>query len=133
LNIEEVVPDSPAAKAGLVPNDRITEFAGTPIDDSDGKGFDQLTRLIARCKPGDTVAIKVLRGGETVDKTVTFDRWGDDTRTKLNSPEMQQGALQLQLRRNGGRIIIHQGGQIIPVQPGQPIQLQPVPVPQQRR
>jgi hypothetical protein len=128
LNIEEVVPDSPAEKAGLVPNDRITEFAGKTIED-----FEQLTREIARCKPGDTVAIKVLRGGETIDKTVTFDRWGDDTRTKLNSPEMQQGALPLQLRRNGGRIIIQQGGQIIPVQPGQPIQIRPVPVPQQRR
>jgi hypothetical protein len=126
LIIEQIVDDSPAEKAGLERNDRITVFAGKPIET-----FEQLTQEIARCKPGDTVAVKVLRGTETLDKTITFDRWGDDVRTTIDSPELQQGfAPQMQIQGNG-RIIIQPQGRTIRIQPAQPIPAQPLP--EQRR
>ncbi len=114
LIIEQIVDDSPAEKAGLERNDRITEFAGKPIET-----FEQITQEIAKCKPGDTVSVKVLRGTETVEKTVTFDRWGDDERTTLDSPELQQGFVpQMQIQGNGRIIIQPQGRTIrIPAQP----------------
>lgn len=73
LNAQEIVPNSPAAKAGLVVNDLITEFGGKPI-----KTFEDLTGEIAKCTPGDTVEIKFKRGTEERTAKVTFDRWGDD-------------------------------------------------------
>ena len=108
LVIEQVVDDSPAAVAGLERNDKITEFAGQPIET-----FEQLTQQIAKCKPGDTVTVKALRGGATVEKKVTFDRWGDDERTLMQTPEAQQGFVPVQIQ-GGGRIIIQPGGQILP-------------------
>jgi hypothetical protein len=108
LVIEQIVVDSPAEKAGLERNDKITEFAGQPIET-----FEQLTQQIAKCKPGDTVTVKVLRAGETLEKKVTFDRWGDDERTIMQSPEAQQGFIPMQIQ-GGGRIIIQPGGQILP-------------------
>lgn len=117
LIIEQIVVDSPAEKAGLARNDRVTEFAGQPIET-----FEQLTQQIAKCKPGDTVTVKVLRGTETLEKKVTFDRWGDDERSTMPTPEAQQGFVPVQIQ-GGGRIIIQPGGQIIPVDP----------IPEQRR
>lgn len=72
LDSQEIVADSPAAKAGLMIGDRITEFEGKPI-----ANFDELTTEIANRLPGDTVTIKFLRGTETREAKVTFDRWGD--------------------------------------------------------
>ncbi len=111
LIIEQIVVDSPADKAGLARNDRVTEFAGRPIET-----FEQLTQQIAKCKPGDTVTVKVLRGAETLEKKVTFDRWGDDQRSTMPTADAQQGFVPVQIQ-GGGRIIIQPGGQIIPVNP----------------
>jgi hypothetical protein len=115
LVIERVVPDSPAAKGGLQPNDKVLEFAGQAIDDTNGKGFEQLTQLIAKCKPGDTVTVKVQRATETLDKSVTFDRWGDDERTMMGSPELQQRFVPVQVQ-GGGQIIIR-NAPLLPIQP----------------
>jgi predicted metalloprotease with PDZ domain len=122
LVIQRIIPDSPAAKAGLQLNDKVLEFAGEAIDDTGAKGFEQLTQLIAKCKPGDTVTVKVQRGTETLEKSVTFDRWGDDQRTIMNSPELQQGFVPVQIQ--GGPIIIRNA-------PALPIV--PVPAQEQRR
>ncbi|MCC6494584.1 MAG: PDZ domain-containing protein [Pirellulales bacterium] len=81
LNCEQVLPDSAAQKAGIKEQDKIIEFAGKPIEK-----FEELTELIAACKPGDSKGIKVQRlnpqtaVAETLELTVTFDRWGDDVR-----------------------------------------------------
>jgi hypothetical protein len=114
LVIERIVPDSPAAKAGLQRGDRVTEFAGTAITD-----FEQLTQQIAKCKPGETITMKVQRGAEALEKSVTFDRWGDDERTTMNSPELQQGFTPIQVQ--GGPIIFRNA----PVMPLTPVPAQP--------
>jgi membrane-associated protease RseP (regulator of RpoE activity) len=82
LDAIEIVPNSPAAKAGLVVHDRIIEFAGQKIET-----FEQLTAEIGKCDAGDTVDVKFIRGTETRDAKVTFDAWGDDLGAPAGSAE----------------------------------------------
>jgi hypothetical protein len=122
ISCEQVLPDSPAHKAGLKAQDRIIEFAGHPLDQkaNQNEQFEQLTKLISQCKPGDSKPIKVLRPNpqtgvaETVELTVTFDRWGDDERSTMSTPEGQDPFGPPQGMQ---RTIILQPGRII--QPGQ--------------
>ena len=89
LDAIEIVPNSPAAKAGLVVHDRIVEFAGKKIET-----FEQLTAEIGKCKAGETVDIKFLRGTETRDAKVTFDAWGEDVSAQTlpgDAPPATQG------------------------------------------
>jgi len=85
--VKDVLPGSCAAKAGIQPGDVITEFAGQPVND-----FPHLTGEIAKCQPGDKVELKVLRQAqpgkpaETIDVTVVFDRWGDESTPAPGTP-----------------------------------------------
>ncbi|MFW7414008.1 M50 family metallopeptidase [Demequina sp. SO4-18] len=58
-------PPSPAIEAGLQDGDTITAVGGTQVDD-----WEQATSIIAD-SPGETLALDVMRGGETVALTVT--------------------------------------------------------------
>lgn len=58
--VGDVTPQSPAEKAGLKSGDVILEFNGKPVTDSR-----HLKLEVARAKPGESVAIKVLRDGGT--------------------------------------------------------------------
>ena len=65
--IVSVDEDSPAAKAGLRKDDVIVSFNGAEIE--------QTSDLLAerdKCSPGDTVKIRVLRDGRTVDLSLTL-------------------------------------------------------------
>lgn len=57
--IAAVIPNSPAAAAGLQPNDTIVEFDGKPVDDWAG-----LVGLIRLAKLDQTVKVKFKRGDE---------------------------------------------------------------------
>ncbi len=63
--ITQVVPDSPAAKAGLKAEDIILEADGREVRD-----FDQLRNLIGLHRVGDRVELKVLRDGKPRGVTV---------------------------------------------------------------
>lgn len=63
-----VVPDSPAAKAGLTENDIILEFNKTKITEKH-----PLQELIHKHKPGDTMEMKVLRGEKIGTTTITLE------------------------------------------------------------
>jgi membrane-associated protease RseP (regulator of RpoE activity) len=60
-------PDSPAAQLGLKPGDKITAFAGQPV-----QTWDQFTSDIHKVKPGGKVAITIEQGGRQLTKTVTL-------------------------------------------------------------
>ncbi len=69
--VDVVGPGTPAALAGLKPDDLITSVAGEPVSD-----LRSLRRALEKKKtrPGQTVELTVLRGGKTVPLSVTLRR-----------------------------------------------------------
>ncbi len=63
--IATVVPDSPAAKAGLKVNDVIVAVNGTNVED-----LNSFRLQIAGFSPGTTVELKVVRDGQTLNTSV---------------------------------------------------------------
>jgi len=63
-----VVPGSPADKAGLMENDIILEVNNNKIDDKN-----PLNRAIAKLKPGDEVALKIMRKGKEKEIKVKLE------------------------------------------------------------
>lgn len=57
--VREVVPDGPAAAAGLQPGDLITAFAGEPTDT-----VEAFLGALRGTQPGDTVPVEYFRDGE---------------------------------------------------------------------
>ncbi|MFM9960187.1 MAG: PDZ domain-containing protein [Planctomycetaceae bacterium] len=55
--IDEVPPDTPAARAKLLPGDVIYQFDGLPVN-----SFQELVKHIGTKQPGDVIKLEVLRG-----------------------------------------------------------------------
>ncbi len=82
-NVESVVPNSAAHKAGIRRGDLITEFNGEKVAD-----FDALTQRIAKQKAGDTVTLTVQRNTQTLQVKVTFDQWGTETNSEAKQQQL---------------------------------------------
>lgn len=65
--VAQVVPDSPAAKAGLEQGDVITEFERKPINNSE-----EMAAAVGEHKIGDKALLKVYRQGQPVYLTVVI-------------------------------------------------------------
>jgi Do/DeqQ family serine protease len=65
--VTDVVPDSPAEDAGLLPDDVIVEFDGRPVSQRS-----QFRILVAGAEVGSRVKMKVYRSGEYLDIEVTL-------------------------------------------------------------
>ena len=72
--VQEIVPGSPAEKAGIKPEDIITQFDDKKIIEDDGG----LAKIIAEKKVGDRVSIEIWRNGETVRLTATIGEYSDE-------------------------------------------------------
>jgi serine protease Do len=63
--VSEVLPDGPAAKAGLQPNDVILQYDGHEVE-----GTVQFRRLVRETPPGRSVPVTVLRAGHEEKLTI---------------------------------------------------------------
>jgi serine protease Do len=71
--VAKVSPDSPASSAGIQPSDVILKFDGQAIDN-----MRSLPRAVAATPIGKSVAVELLRKGQTMDLTVTVGRLPED-------------------------------------------------------
>ena len=61
--VAQVIPDTPASAAGILPGDVIVEANDSKID-----GVDDLQKTLASVKPGDTVKLAVHHAGRPEDE-----------------------------------------------------------------
>ncbi len=71
--ISEVVPGSPADKAGVQRGDVVTKFGGEKIDN-----YSDLSRLAAKNRPGSKVKLQILRNGAFKTLTATLGTFPKD-------------------------------------------------------
>jgi len=67
VQILEVVPGGPAAKAGLTSGDIVIRIDGKDVAEEK-----DLSRALSRHAPGETVGLTILRGGETKNKDLVL-------------------------------------------------------------
>ncbi|MBI2616787.1 trypsin-like peptidase domain-containing protein [Candidatus Gottesmanbacteria bacterium] len=72
--VQDVVPDSPAEKAGIDSEDIITKINGQKVTEKDGG----LSSIIAKSKVGDTVTLEIWREGETKEIKVTIGEYSGE-------------------------------------------------------
>lgn len=73
VRVRYVWPESPAARAGLAPGDKITQFEGVPI-----QHVDQLRLLVANLLPQTQAVMQVQRAGRSLTLTLTPARLPTD-------------------------------------------------------
>lgn len=92
--VESVVPDGPADKAGLEAGDIITKFNGTALagvkaddEDASGPGM-KLVELARKLDPGDKVEIEYRRGAENRKATLEAEDMGNTFSFRM--PDMER-------------------------------------------
>jgi serine protease DegQ len=71
LLVSRVEPDSPAERAGIVLGDALLSFGGATLQDPG-----ELLGLLAEERIGDTVSMKILRGGAVREVQITIGARG---------------------------------------------------------
>ncbi len=102
--VGDVVPDSPAAKAGLKPGDVILSF-----NDKQIKDVGDLTIAVAEAEIGKPARMSVYRNGETLDLTPEIAALKSDGTAMAQSGGQSQGdiaALGLSLAAEGDHLLI---------------------------
>jgi serine protease Do len=113
--IEEVMPDSGAASAGLLQGDVITSINDTPVSTREA-----LIETVRRFRPGDRVRLLVKRGDDVLDITATLsssDTLAGDSRQSFQN---NQGG-PLSERRSGFPSVIQHDTALSPNDCGGPI------------
>jgi serine protease Do len=91
--VSKVVPEGPAADAGIQQRDVIREFDGKPIDD-----FDDLPRLVARTPVKKKVEVVVIRDGKRRTLSPTIEALEEPELVASAQPSAPQGASAFGLR-----------------------------------
>ena len=68
LQVEQVLPDSPAARVGLRPGDVVTHIDGQAVEAGDRSWVEEL------CEVGKSLRLSVRRGDEAFEKTIQLRR-----------------------------------------------------------
>lgn len=76
--VAKLLPDSPAAKAGIKVGDVILEYNGVEVDASS-----DLPPLVGRTKIGTSTPVKVLRNGKTLSMNVVLGELPEEQEQKL--------------------------------------------------
>jgi len=111
--VREALPRSGAAKAGLKPNDVITQLDGKQLKSRHG-----LIQAIRGHRPGDTVRLQLLRGGQEVTADVELMDL-----TEIANGEMFQEEIggRLSKRRTGFPLVLQHDTVLQPNQCGGPL------------
>ncbi|MDR3493009.1 MAG: Do family serine endopeptidase [Ancalomicrobiaceae bacterium] len=80
--IDQAMPGTPAAKAGLKAGDVITALNGQPIKDAR-----ELTRLVGALKPGDDAKLTFVRGGNEQTADVSLATQTNDVQAKAETKQ----------------------------------------------
>jgi serine protease Do len=88
--VTRVIPQSAAARAGLKVDDKILSIQGHAITDQNS-----LRAVLGRMRPGDTVTIKLLRGGKEMELKATLQG------RQFRRPDQNQMGSELSQRRTG--------------------------------
>jgi serine protease Do len=86
VQVDSVIADSPAEHAGLRADDLILAM--------DGKAAENVSRFrnrVSLCRPGQHVALGVLRGGRTQTMSVELGRYPDEVAVARDQPEYRGG------------------------------------------
>ena len=119
--VGEVMPDSPAARAGLQTGDVITAFDGKPVASSQ-----DLPGIVAETPIGQDVTVTVQRQGAPLELGVTVGKLLAETAQATDGPESGRGNLGLYLRdrqagaRGDDDLTPANGVLVTRVQPGSP-------------
>jgi serine protease Do len=77
--VGEVSPDGPAAKAGILQGDVITDINGAQVDESR-----DLRLKISQLTPGSEIKLKLLRDGKPLEATITLGELPVENETAAN-------------------------------------------------
>ena len=102
--VADVVPDSPAARAGLLRADVVTAVEGRSM--ADGKS---LAREVGAKDPGDDVTLTVIRDGKPLEVAVELGGWPESGMAASDAGEAHSGSgprLGVLLEHRDGRLVI---------------------------
>jgi beta-lactamase regulating signal transducer with metallopeptidase domain len=88
LVIEDVQPNSPAARAGLKPHDILLEIGGKPVPSN----VQDLVKLLAEHKPGEAFDVLVLRKGKK--ETIKGVKLGEGRASQRIQSKQAEGKIQ---------------------------------------
>jgi serine protease Do len=88
--VAEVLPDSPAASAGIKTGDVILTYAGKPVESSS-----DLPPLVALSQPGQSTQLEILRDGKKRTLTVTIAKLAEEKASRVASAEPTPSRLNL--------------------------------------
>ncbi len=112
--IEKVYPNSGAAAAGLLPEDRVLKINKTPV-----RGMEHLKETIGKFRPGDTIVMEILRGEETLSVSATLTHPFGEFLSRISFQEQMGGPLSF--RRDGFEAVFQHDTVLKPENCGGPV------------